>query len=428
MAVKVRQWKGAWWLFIDYHGKRKAKKIGVGEPGKKAAREAATKIQAKLALGEFQIEDPERPPTFQEYAERWLESYAKRHCRPSTYDGYARLLRQQAFPLFGTTSLDAVTRRHVETLAHSMADKGLSKSTIKFCVGAVRGIYNDAIDHGANLTNPAARMGRVLKDKQDRRVQIVPLSAQEVQRLLEAAQAIDQRRADHPMKEVSPSFYLFLLTAVRTGLRLGELIGLQWGDLDFHGRFIEVKRQWTRGEYAPTKSGRLRRVDMSRQLSAALQEAQDSRRVELAIDGKELDPEELVFRNSAGGPLDESNVRKRILRACLQEAGLRQINPHLLRHTFASLLLANGESLVYVKDQLGHHSIQITVDTYGHLIPGANKTAVDKLDTPPIRNPHATALHIENPADAQPVDSIGGPCRTRTYDPLIKSQLLYQLS
>ncbi len=103
----------------------------------------------------------------------------------------------------------------------------LSKSTIKFCVGAVRGIYNDAIDHGAKLTNPAARMGRVLKDKQDRRVQIVPLSALETQRLLEAAQAIDQRRADHPMKELFPSFYLFLLTAVRTGLRLGELIGLR---------------------------------------------------------------------------------------------------------------------------------------------------------------------------------------------------------
>lgn len=210
-------------------------------------------------------------------------------------------------------------------------------------------------------------MGRLLKDKTDRRMKIVPLMANEVQRLLEAAQQIDQERAEHPMMEVSPSFFLFLLTAVRTGLRLGELIGLQWGDLDFAGRFIEVRRQHTRGSFAPTKSGRLRRVDMSRQLCEALRQAQDSRRVELAVKGRERDPEELVFRNSAGSPLGESNVRKRILRPCLQQAELRQIHPHLLRHTFASLLLSNGESLVYVKESLGHHSIQITVDTYGHL-------------------------------------------------------------
>jgi len=203
---------------------------------------------------------------------------------------------------------------------------------------------------------------------------------------------------------------LFLLTAVRTGLRLGELIGLQWGDLDFNGIFIEVRRQWTRGSFAATKSGRLRRVDMSRQLCDALRQAQDSRRVELAVEGRELDAEELVFRTIAGGPLDESTVRKRILRPCLQEAGLRQINPHLLRHTFASLLLANGESLVYVKDQLGHHSIQITVDTYGHLIPGANKAAVDKLATATICNPPATMQRGGKLKSSQLAESIGGPC------------------
>ncbi len=73
-------------------------------------------------------------------------------------------------------------------------------------------------------------------------------------------------------------------------------------------------------------------------------------------------------------------MRKRLLRPCLERAGLRQIHPHVLRHTFASLLLSNGEPITYVKEQLGHGSIQLTVDTYGHLIPGANKAAVDRLD------------------------------------------------
>ena len=64
----------------------------------------------------------------------------------------------------------------------------------------------------------------------------------------------------------------------------------------------------------------------------------------------------------------------------LAKAGLRRVRIHDLRHTFASLLIQNGESLAYVKDQLGHHSIQITVDIYGHLVPGANREAVARLD------------------------------------------------
>jgi hypothetical protein len=71
---------------------------------------------------------------------------------------------------------------------------------------------------------------------------------------------------------------------------------------------------------------------------------------------------------------------RHVFKRMLQKAGLRQIRIHDLRHTFASLLLRQGESVVYVKEQLRHASIQITVDTYGHLIPGANRDAVDRLD------------------------------------------------
>jgi integrase len=88
---------------------------------------------------------------------------------------------------------------------------------------------------------------------------------------------------------------------------------------------------------------------------------------------------EWVFSSAAGTPLDAANVRK-TFEACLKKSGLRKIRFHDLRHSFASWLIANGESLAYVKEQLGHHSIQITVDTYGHLVPGANRQAVNRLD------------------------------------------------
>jgi len=89
-----------------------------------------------------------------------------------------------------------------------------------------------------------------------------------------------------------------------------------------------------------------------------------------------------VFCSETGGLLDPDNLRKRVFYKILKTAGLRQIRFHDLRHTFASLLLQQGESPVYVKDQMGHSSIQITIDVYGHLIPGGNKQAVDRLGEP----------------------------------------------
>jgi integrase len=90
-----------------------------------------------------------------------------------------------------------------------------------------------------------------------------------------------------------------------------------------------------------------------------------------------------LFSRPDGKPLDPNDLRRQIFYKALTVAGIRRVRFHDARHTFASLLLQQGEILTYVKDQLGHSSIQMTVDVYGHLIPGFNRQAVDKLDDPP---------------------------------------------
>ena len=82
-----------------------------------------------------------------------------------------------------------------------------------------------------------------------------------------------------------------------------------------------------------------------------------------------------------GTQLDPSNLRK-VFHAVLTKAKLRRVRFHDIRHSYASLLIQQGESPAYIRDQLGHHSIQITVDIYGHLVPGGNRQAVDRLDDP----------------------------------------------
>ena len=91
---------------------------------------------------------------------------------------------------------------------------------------------------------------------------------------------------------------------------------------------------------------------------------------------------EWVFCNEEGRPLSKSTFERRVFHRLLETAGLRRMPFHALRHTLASRLLQNRESPAYVKEQMGHSSIQVTVDIYGHLMPGANRAAVNRLDQP----------------------------------------------
>src|SRR5713101_7908779 len=98
MAVKVRQHKGAWWAFIDYKGKRKAKRIGT----KAAAEQFKIKTEARIALRQFKIEEEEKPRRpFDVYFRQWLDTYVKAHCKERTYDLYEQVFRLYLLPAFG---------------------------------------------------------------------------------------------------------------------------------------------------------------------------------------------------------------------------------------------------------------------------------------------------------------------------------------
>jgi integrase len=187
------------------------------------------------------------------------------------------------------------------------------------------------------------------------------------------------------------------LLLARTGLRIGEAVALQWDDIDFHGRFINVRCNWVDGHLTTPKSGKGRQVDMSLQLTETLKALLVERKKETLRKGWGAVPE-WVFTNEVGNMIDPDNFRKRVWPKLLAKAGLQHIRIHDLRHTFASLLIQQGESLAYVKDQMGHHSIRVTVDIYGHLVPGGNKAAVDRLDdtTVPAENAHNHPQPIRN--------------------------------
>ncbi len=232
--------------------------------------------------------------------------------------------------------------------------------------------------------------------------------------------------------DVCEEYYPLFLTALRAGLRRGELVALQWGDIQFGrddddtNRFIVVQHNYVCREHTTTKSKKSRRVDLSRELRRVLIDLREQRLLEAFLKGKNDISGELVFRSPEGSILDPDNLYHRYFLPVLTKAGIRKIRLHDLRHTFGSLLIQNGASIVYVKEQMGHSSIQVTVDTYGHLIPGANVSFVDTLDVIPEgdekTSPHQSASPaqqaVESDMDisAEVIDKIGGGGWTRTND------------
>ena len=255
-----------------------------------------------------------------------------------------------------------------EEFATKLVSKKLSKDTIRLVIATLRRVLNRAKRHSLVTENVAESLGIFYKRAPVRHSEIQPLTAQEVQKFLETA------------LRHSPQHLAIFLCAIHTGLRSGELAGLQWGDLDVNGRFLIVRRNIVLGKIMPTKTGKVRRVDVSDALLEALIDLRRKQREELLAEGKnELPLDRWIFANEESRPPDMQNLKKRHFHKCLQKAGLRRIRFHDLRHTFASLLLQNRESLAYVRDQLGHSSIKMTVDVYGHLVPGSNRQAVNKL-------------------------------------------------
>jgi integrase len=174
------------------------------------------------------------------------------------------------------------------------------------------------------------------------------------------------------LNHVLPAMYPFFLTAIMTGMRRGELLALQRGDIDWHAGQIHVRRGLYKGRFITPKSRKgFREIDMAPTLAHTLQghllQVSDS-------------PDALAFPAKRGKPFDPDNLVKRKFQPTLVRAGLRQVRFHDLRHTYASLLINNGENIKYISEQMGHASVQITLDRYGHLFPNVRRDAVMRLE------------------------------------------------
>lgn len=296
-----------------------------------------------------------RTHTVDEAAQRWLagaRSGAIRNrsgdeYKPSVIRGYEQVLRDYLLPALGRRRLSDLRRVDVQEFVDDRIAEGMSASTVRNAIMPLRVICRRAMARGDIHVNPT--VGLELPAMRGRRDRIA--SPAEDAALIAALQ-----EQDRPL----------WATAMYAGLRRGELQALRWGDVDLERGVIRVERSWdpVAGLIEPKSRAGRRVVPVAEVLRRHL---------------KPEAPDALAFGRSPTRPFDATSLGQRADRAW-KAAGLDRITLHECRHTFASLLIAAGANPKAVQTYMGHASITITLDLYGHLLPGSELEVAGLLD------------------------------------------------
>lgn len=298
--------------------------------------------------------------------QRWLP-HVRLHKRPGTHARYAGIVARHIVPEAGHLAMRRVSPADVQRLCDAAIEQGFAPATVHLIHAVIHKALAQAVTWQLVSRNAAdaVELPRIPQRK------VTVLDQPALQRLFAA--------------NGSQPVYPLLVLAVLGGLRRGELLGLQWADVDFDRGFVVVRRSLTPVQghglvFGPTKTHQARIVDLGPFGLTALREQrtrQDSQRQRLGAGYADHD---LVLSDAMGKPLQVSTVY-RWVRAALARAGLpRTTRLHDLRHTHASLLLARGHALPVVSERLGHRDKTTTANLYAHALPTSQRAAARDLD------------------------------------------------
>lgn len=301
------------------------------------------------------------------YAGAWLAGTLPASSRKgSTKSLYATVTRSHVVGSdLGSMRLSAIRPIHVEAWVVGLRDKGKSESTVRQCYTVLRAILDTAVRDELLARNPAAAVKRPRVTHREARY----LGPSEIRALIEAS---DKTRYG----------LLFELLA-NTGMRRGEALALTWRDVDLERQTVRVTGTLSRvdGSLAvtPAKTDRSRRtVPLSPAAAVVLERLRERQAVDRRAAGSVWQSTPYVFTTELGEPCDPRNAL-RALKAAATRAGLPDIGLHTLRHSAASVMISNGVPLKVVSEILGHASIAITGDVYGHVSPDVSREAVQAL-------------------------------------------------
>src|SRR5262249_44839359 len=332
-------------------------------------------LRQKLARGEpldFCQPDGkqnEKHQKFEVFAWHWFETYVRTNHKFVEIRNKKVALQTNLIPFFGDTPIDKISTLQVERYKSLRLSEGLVNKTIN---------------------NHLIVLGKCLRDAQEwLDLQKIP----KIKKLKVPPQKIDfltQQESNLLLANTRGVWREIIFTALKTGLRRGELKALNWSDINWHNKTLTVRHSWCESKKGldTPKSNRERQIPLTEELHSML-----------GCRKKDTGP---VFLDETGKSFSTKKLNDEIAAAC-RRAGIKVVTCHILRHTFASLLIMAGASLKAVQELLGHTNIQITM-RYAHLAPSSLREAVALLETrneptlqffgQPVGNTRQTPLSI----------------------------------
>ncbi len=353
MSVRLRKWtdkkrtvRATWIVDVKYrHADGSVQAVRQTSPiqTKRGAQQHERQLRDSLQNGTFGKEVNE-VPTLAQFKERFL-TYSENNNKPSAVHAKRLALKNHLEPVFGKLRLNQIRQQEIEAYKAQKLREKLSAKTVNNQLAILRKLLNLAVEWGELGHVPRVRQLRV--SPHDFRF----LTFEESERFLQTAE----------------DRWLPMLTiALKTGLRLGELLALKWEDIDLHaGRIVVRRTLWQKQEGTP-KGGRSREIPLSKSTAAKLQR-------ERHLKGP------YVFCKADGVAFSHSEVKEVVPRTCRRAGLAHRLTWHHLRHSFASHLVMRGVPLKAVQELMGHATIEMTM-RYAHLSPHVNRTAVELLD------------------------------------------------
>ncbi len=305
------------------------------------------------------------PTTVQEVMEYWLDTHARPRLRAKTVYDYEQIIKKYIYPTLGRVKVQDLTTRRVQQLYTQLLDVGCGAPTIRRVHLHLNQGLKQAVAHGL-VTRNVAELA-IQPKAQPREMQV--WNAAEAQAFM--AVAPESR------------FGLLWQTALGTGMRRGEALGVRWQDIDLDDGVLRVRQAVGsvkgRVEIKGLKNKAARRtIPLAEPLIVALKQhkrAQNERRLAHADVWHDND---LVFTTDVGQPINPDNLQTDY-RRLIQAAGVRRIRVHDLRHTYVSLALQAGVNIRVISELVGHSDIRVTLGTYAHVMPEQRIESVKKI-------------------------------------------------
>lgn len=361
------RWCGA--VTTGYANGKMRRKVVYGKT-RAEARQKMAKVEQDIRQGVPVFTERQ---TVQQFLERWLEDCVKPTKVPSTYKSYAGHVHHHFIPSLGRIQLTKLTAQHVQRFLKEKLESGLSPRTVQY----LRSTLHIALNQAMRWDLVQRNIVSMTDAPRVPRFEITPLSPEQARTFLDAVKG---NRLE-----------ALYTVAMAVGLRQGEALGLRWQDVDLETGVLNVRYQLQRVDKVlqlvePKTSQSRRKIGLPRVVVDALREHKLRQLRERHIAGSRWQEWGLVFMSTIGTPLDASSVT-RGFKKTLKDIDLPHQRFHDLRHCCASLLLAQGIHPRVVMEILGHSTIVLTMNTYSHVMPAAQREAANSMDAILQSNP-----------------------------------------